>query len=104
MQDDALEIEVGDVQQLEGLRLIDIRTADEVAVAPMLGDVEHIPMDQLVNMPAVLAPEDATVLVCAAGVRSTMAAKWFRKRGVHSVYSLIGGQPAWNEFVSAQAG
>jgi rhodanese-related sulfurtransferase len=99
MQNEALEIDVEVARQLEGLRLIDIRTADEVAQAPMLGTVEHIPMDQLVNKPEAVNPADATVLVCAAGVRSTMVAKWFRKQGLHSVYSLIGGQPAWNEFV-----
>ena len=104
MQNDALEIDVEVTRQLEGLRLIDIRTVDEVALAPMLGDVEHIPMDQLVHKPEAVNPADATVLVCAAGVRSTMAAKWFRKQGIQSVYSLLGGQTAWNEFVAAQDG
>lgn len=97
MIDPSWEVDVPSVMEMKSVRMIDIRTADEVAFAPLAGEHEHIPMDRLLNEPEAIHPDEVTILVCAAGIRSGMATEWFRKHGVDSVYSLIGGQPVWNQ-------
>jgi len=94
----SLEIDAKSVKELESYRMIDIRTIDEVVSLPLMGDHDHIPMDQLLNNPECIKNDEVIILVCAVGIRSGMAAEWFRKQGFCKVYSLIGGQPAWNEF------
>ena len=86
------------VNELDSYRMIDIRTIDEVVALPLMGDHDHIPMDQLLNNPECIKDDEVIILVCAAGIRSCMAAEWFRKQGFSKVYSLIGGQPVWNEY------
>ena len=93
----SLEIDAKSVNELDVYRMIDIRTIDEVVSLPLMGDHDHIPMDQLLNNPECIKDDEVIILVCAAGIRSGMAAEWFRKQGFSKVYSLIGGQPVWNE-------
>ena len=97
MIDPSWEVDVPSVLAMESVRMIDIRTDEEVACAPLAGAHEHIPMDRLLNEPETVRSSEVTILVCAAGIRSGMATEWFRKQGVDTVYSLIGGQPVWNQ-------
>ena len=94
------EVDVPSVLAMESVRMIDIRTDDEVAGTPLAGAYEHIPMDRLLNEPEIIKSGEVTILVCAAGIRSGMATEWFRKQGVDTVYSLLGGQPVWNQTYS----
>jgi sulfur-carrier protein adenylyltransferase/sulfurtransferase len=76
-----------------GFRLIDIRTAEEVAARPAgarPGEVLHIPMTALLGNPGLLGSPGEILLVCATGKRSLAAATELRKRGV-AARSLAGG-------------
>jgi len=72
----------------EGLEVIDIRSADEVAEQPR--KLRHIAMPTLLAHPELLEPGTRYVLVCASGKRSLAAARELRQRGF-SVQSLAGG-------------
>jgi adenylyltransferase/sulfurtransferase len=72
----------------QGLDVIDIRSLEEVAARP--APARHIPMQELLANPALLAAGRPAVLVCATGRRSLAAAQTLRKQG-HAVRSLIGG-------------
>src|ERR1700689_3205000 len=71
-----------------GFEVIDIRTAAEVAVRP--AGTRHIPMQELLANPGLLAAGRQALLVCATGQRSLAAAQALRKRGL-AVHSLAGG-------------
>jgi adenylyltransferase/sulfurtransferase len=71
-----------------GFEVIDIRTAEEVAVRP--AGTRHIPMQELLANPGLLAAGRQALLVCATGKRSLAAAQALRKRGL-AVRSLAGG-------------
>ena len=100
MIDPSWEVDVLSVLAMDSVRIIDIRTDDEVRCAPLAGTHEHIPMDRLLNEPETVRSGEVTILVCAAGIRSGMATEWFRKQGIDTVYSLLGGQPVWNQSYS----
>jgi molybdopterin/thiamine biosynthesis adenylyltransferase/rhodanese-related sulfurtransferase len=72
----------------QGLEVIDIRTAQEVAAQP--AGVRHIPMADLLANPKLLEPARRFLLVCATGKRSLATAQQLRTRGV-AVRSLAGG-------------
>jgi molybdopterin/thiamine biosynthesis adenylyltransferase/rhodanese-related sulfurtransferase len=72
----------------QGLEVIDIRTAPEVAAQP--AGARHIPMADLLANPKLLEPARDVLLVCATGKRSLAAARQLRTRGV-AVRSLAGG-------------
>jgi molybdopterin/thiamine biosynthesis adenylyltransferase/rhodanese-related sulfurtransferase len=71
-----------------GFDVIDIRTAEEVAERPAAA--RHIPMQELLANPGLLADSRQPLLVCATGRRSLAAAQALRKRGL-IVRSLAGG-------------
>jgi adenylyltransferase/sulfurtransferase len=77
-----------------GFDVIDIRTAEEVAARPAAAiahaTVRHIPMQELLANPGLLAAGRQALLVCATGKRSLAAAQALRKRGL-AVRSLAGG-------------
>jgi adenylyltransferase/sulfurtransferase len=72
----------------QGLEVIDIRTAQEVAAQP--AGARHIPMADLLANPQGLEPAREILLVCATGKRSLAAARQLRARGI-AVRSLAGG-------------
>ena len=51
----------------------------------------HIPMNQLLNQPQLLAKDQTSILVCAAGMRTKFVATELREIGYNNVYSLVGG-------------
>jgi molybdopterin/thiamine biosynthesis adenylyltransferase/rhodanese-related sulfurtransferase len=71
-----------------GFDVIDIRSAEEVAQRPAAA--RHIPMQELLANPGLLADSRRPLLVCATGKRSLAAAQALRKRGL-IVRSLAGG-------------
>ena len=78
---------------LADTQVVDVRTAREVAAQPVPActRVHHIPIDELRDRLSELEPARPTVLVCATGRRSYVAARILRQRGFRDVKSLSGG-------------
>jgi rhodanese-related sulfurtransferase len=92
-EDSSIEVtlESLDAAAQQGLEVIDIRTAQEIAERP--AGARHIPMADLLANPQLLEPARKFLLVCATGRRSLAAARQLRKSGV-AVHSLSGGLQA----------
>jgi sulfur-carrier protein adenylyltransferase/sulfurtransferase len=77
-----------------GFELIDIRSGEEVAAHPAgsIDDtaVRHIPMQDLLANPRLIAAGHQALLVCATGKRSRATAQALREQGL-AVHSLAGG-------------
>ena len=87
----SIDIQIEELARLAPYRMIDIRTPEEVSLHPLGVSHDHIPMEQLLQIPDQIKAEETTVLVCAAGVRTKMTAEAFRKAGYMKVFSLVGG-------------
>ena len=86
----SIDVSIDEIQ-LSDYQVVDIREAQEVAVAPLPCEHRHIPMNELLNNPAAIDKDKAYLLVCAAGVRTQYTANAFRSAGYDKVYSLVGG-------------
>lgn len=73
--------------------VVDVRTPAEVQNQPLPGcdQAQNIPLDELRHRLSELDPRRSTVLVCATGRRSYLAARILRQRGFREVKSLSGG-------------
>lgn len=89
----ALGERIADVPELQ---LVDVRNPGEAA-AGMIGDAVNIPVGQLPDRLGELDPRKPTVVYCAGGYRSSMAASLLRKNGFDDVSDLLGGYNAWDE-------
>jgi rhodanese-related sulfurtransferase len=79
----------------EKFRLIDVREADEWAVA-RIPQAELIPLSQFQQRAATeLSPDEDLVLYCHHGVRSGRAQGYLKAQGYGSVLNLTGGIDAW---------
>jgi rhodanese-related sulfurtransferase len=79
----------------EKLRLIDVREADEWAVA-RLPQAELIPLSQFQQRATTeLSPGETVVLYCHHGMRSARAQGYLKAQGYDSVINLTGGIDAW---------
>jgi hydroxyacylglutathione hydrolase len=78
------------------LQLVDVRNPGEVA-AGMIADAVNIPVGQLPDRVGELDPRKPTVVYCAGGYRSSVAASLLRQRGFADVSDLLGGYNAWEE-------
>ncbi len=79
---------------IDGLQLVDIRNPGEVA----LGTIDRataIPVGQLPSRLDELDPAAPTVVYCAGGYRSSVAASLLRQNGFEDVSDLLGGYGAW---------
>ena len=81
-------------QTVPDLVIIDVRNAGEVALGRVPGSV-HISLPTLLNSIDQLNPDAPTVVHCAGGYRSAIAASLLRSRGFSDVSDLIGGFTAW---------
>jgi glyoxylase-like metal-dependent hydrolase (beta-lactamase superfamily II)/rhodanese-related sulfurtransferase len=89
----ALGERIADVPELQ---LVDVRNPGE-AEAGMIANAVNIPVGQLPDRLAELDPRKPTVVYCAGGYRSSMAASLLRKNGFGDVSDLLGGYNAWDE-------
>lgn len=89
----ALGERIADVPELQ---LVDVRNPGE-AEAGMIADAVNIPVGQLPDRLAELDRHRPTVVYCAGGYRSSMAASLLRKNGFDDVSDLLGGYNAWDE-------
>ncbi len=79
-----------------GVTIVDVRDPKEWARG-------HIPGARLVTLAALREsdigslPRRGVLFVCAAGVRSQLAARLAAEAGVREIYSLVGGTNAWSK-------
>ncbi len=81
---------------IDGLQLVDIRNPGEVNLGAIDG-AEAIAVGQLPNRLDELDREMPTVVYCAGGYRSSVAASVLRREGFTDVSDIIGGYGAWLE-------
>jgi len=81
---------VGYDAELEGLQVVDVRSASELEKLPLLGAI-HIPVDELSERWSELDPSLPTVTVCHSGKRAHIAACLLRGHGFERVRNLNGG-------------
>ena len=78
----------------EHWQLLDVRQPDEIPRIAVL-EGHRIPLDQLEQRAQELDPVLPTLVYCASGVRSRLAAQMLQRLGFAMVRSLNGGARAW---------
>lgn len=86
------------MREIEGLQIVDVRNPGEVAGGAIPGAIS-IPVGQLPDRTDELDPAKPTVVYCAGGYRSSVAASLLRQRGFADVSDILGGYNAWMETV-----
>ena len=81
-------------RETPGLALVDVRKPGELADGA-IPDAVHIPLTALVARLGELDPARPTVVYCASGYRSMIAASVLRSAGFADVSDLLGGFTAW---------
>lgn len=86
-------------EEVEGstARLLDVRGPGEIETAGAIPGAVLIPLPELVNRLGELDPDAPTIVYCAGGVRSSVAASVLRANGFTDVADLAGGFAAWLE-------
>jgi hydroxyacylglutathione hydrolase len=77
------------------LQVVDIRNQGEIDETGSIPGSVSIPLPQLVGRLGELDPDAPTVVYCAGGYRSTIAASALRANGFADVSDLLGGIGAW---------
>jgi hydroxyacylglutathione hydrolase len=85
---------------IDGLQLVDIRNPGEVALG-VIDDPAMVPVGQLPARIGELDRSAPTVVYCAGGYRSSVAASVLREAGFDDVSDIIGGYAAWSQLVPA---
>lgn len=80
---------------LDDLQLVDVRNEGEVRLGTIPGAI-HIPVGQIPARAGELDPDKPTVVFCAGGYRSSVAASALRQAGFGDVSDVLGGYGAWN--------
>ena len=78
------------------LQVVDVRNPGEVAAGTIPGAIP-IPLGQLLDRLDELDPGAPTVVYCAGGYRSSVAASLLRANGFGDVSDILGGYAAWDE-------
>lgn len=79
----------------EGLLLLDVREAEELAQLPGIPGALHIPMGDVPGRTHEIDPDAEIVVLCARGQRSASVAKFLRERDFERARSLAGGLFSW---------
>jgi NADPH-dependent 2,4-dienoyl-CoA reductase/sulfur reductase-like enzyme/rhodanese-related sulfurtransferase len=98
---DGFETFLDAAANLDGKQVVDVRTADEVAKAPLAGakQVVNIPLDDLRDRIGELDPKAETVVSCGVGLRAHVAARILLQSGFSDVKNLSGGSTVRNRAV-----
>lgn len=94
-----VSVEEAREMQQEGALIVDVRRPDEWAAGRAAGAV-HIPVDDfLAEAEAKLPAEGDLLFICAAGVRSALAAEMAAALGFEQerLYNVEAGTPKWIE-------
>ncbi len=86
--------------EMEDLQVVDVRNPGEIA-SGKIDDAVEIPVGQLPGRLDELDVTKPTVVYCAGGYRSSVAASLLRQRGFVDVSDIIGGYGAWSETVQS---
>ncbi|MFP5487050.1 MAG: MBL fold metallo-hydrolase, partial [Acidimicrobiia bacterium] len=89
-------------EELADLQLVDVRNPGEVD-GGTIADATNIPVGQLPDRLVELDPSKPTVVFCAGGYRSSVAASLLRQAGFADVSDIVGGYTAWAEQVLTPA-
>jgi glyoxylase-like metal-dependent hydrolase (beta-lactamase superfamily II)/rhodanese-related sulfurtransferase len=81
-------------RDLPDLQVVDVRNPGETAGGVVPGAV-NMPLPQLTSRVAELEPTRPTVVYCASGYRSSIAASVLAAAGFDDVSDLLGGYEAW---------
>ena len=76
-------------------QVVDVRNPSEVRLSGMLPGAVNLPLPQLLDHLDDLDPKAPTIVYCAGGYRSSVAASTLRANGFDVVADLIGGYGAW---------
>jgi len=82
---------------LPDVQLVDVRGPGEVRASGRVPGAVVVPLPELVRRLGELDPAKPTVVYCAGGYRSSIAASTLRAAGFADVSDLIGGFGAWND-------
>ncbi|MUL83640.1 MULTISPECIES: rhodanese-like domain-containing protein [unclassified Mycolicibacterium] len=80
------------------LQIVDVRNPGETEAGMIPGAV-NIPVGQLPDRTGELDPARPTVVYCAGGYRSSVAASLLRQRGFTDVSDILGGYNAWADSI-----
>ena len=89
-------------REVPGLVLLDVRNATETALGTIDGSI-NISLPALLRRIGELDPNAPTVVFCAGGYRSAIAASLLRAHGFRDVSDLLGGYSAWQTHVTSTA-
>jgi rhodanese-related sulfurtransferase len=78
------------------MTLLDVREDWEATLAPVPGEVLHIPMGQISDRLGELDSGRDIVVICRSGGRSLQVAHFLSAKGFASVSNLAGGILAWS--------
>jgi hydroxyacylglutathione hydrolase len=78
-----------------GVQVVDVRNPGETKVGGMVPGAMNLPLPQLLDHLDDLDPARPTVVYCAGGYRSSVAASTLRAHGFSQVADIIGGYGAW---------
>jgi len=81
-------------ESIDDLQLIDIRNPGEFALGAIDG-AAAMPVGQMPGRLGDIDPAKSTVVYCAGGYRSSVAASYLRNHGFEDVSDLLGGYGAW---------
>lgn len=76
------------------VQVVDVRNPGETSLG-IIADAHLIPLAALPDRARELDPNGPTVVYCASGGRSSVAASWLRAKGFSDVSDLRGGYEAW---------
>ncbi|HET6732947.1 MBL fold metallo-hydrolase [Mycobacterium sp.] len=82
--------------EIADLQIVDVRNPGEVA-AGTIPNAMAIPVGQLPTRINELDPAKPTVVYCAGGYRSSVAASLLRQKGFSDVSDILGGYGAWDD-------
>jgi hydroxyacylglutathione hydrolase len=89
-------------QAISTLQVVDVRNAGETEEGSMPG-VSNIPLPRLRDEIETLDPTRPTVVFCAGGYRSSIAASLLRRAGFGDVSDILGGYHAWESAQTRKA-
>jgi glyoxylase-like metal-dependent hydrolase (beta-lactamase superfamily II)/rhodanese-related sulfurtransferase len=78
-----------------GLQIVDVRNEGEARVSGIVPGGRVVPLPRLLDRLGELDPAAPTVVHCAGGYRSSVAASLLRTAGFADVSDLVGGFGAW---------
>lgn len=77
------------------LQIVDVRNPGEIEAGGIVPGARNLPLPRLLDHLDELDPQRPTVVYCAGGYRSSVAASALRTHGFRTVADVIGGYGAW---------